>query len=175
VLFAGVPGRGKSTLVAAAGAGGTQAFAEDAVALTVGHEGATAWAGPRGVRVGAATAAAFGLGAAPGPLKETFLSPAADADAAQAPVAAVVLLGERGAPEPTLVRVAPVEAVPALVPSLMFAGSDGLAQAFRGASALAARVPIYRCSFPDDLDALPAHVLAVLDELTLSGAAAPRF
>ena len=157
--FAGVSTRGKSTLALAATSLGLGVLADDGVVIELGDDGGLVWPGPEGMRV-----------ARPGRAAKETLLPAAVPPSA-APLAALVLLGPLGETGHSLEPVRPVEAVPSLVPSLIFSGPDRLAQAFRSAAALAETVPVYRCSMPRGVDRLPASLSAVLD-LLLSGAGA---
>lgn len=140
VAFVGPPGRGKSTIAAAASH--FELLGEDGVAVSDGDEGLLVWPGPRGVRLhdGSGKATQLVVDASPARLPM--------------PLAVLVLLGER---DPGRLRLDPVEAtraVPRLLPALIFGGSDRLAVAFSHAARLAASTPVYACRFPDGLDRL---------------------
>ena len=153
VAFAGASTRGKSTLAVAASAAGLDVLADDGAVFDVADAWPIAWPGPVGARVaalGAGTKSTTPLGAAP-------LRPAC--------LAAIAILGPLADGPTELDRLSPSAAVPALVPSLIFAGSDRLPDALRSAAWLAERVPVYRCRLPNGLDGLPAAVAAVVDRL----------
>ena len=84
-------------------------------------------------------------------------------------LAAIAILGPLADGPTELDRLSPSAAVPALVPSLIFAGSDRLPDALRSAAWLAERVPVYRCRLPNGLDHLPAAVATVVDRLLSPG------
>jgi hypothetical protein len=148
VAFVGPPGRGKSSIAAAAS--GFDLLGEDGVAVSDGDHGPIVWPGPRGVRLHGVAGKATQL--------------LVDARPARLPAAlgALVLLGER---DPERLRLEPVEAaraVPQLVPALIFGGSDRLAVAFSHAARLAATTPVFAGRFPDDLDRLDAALEEVV-------------
>lgn len=153
VVFAGVSTRGKSTLALAAASRGLGVLADDGVVIDPGAGGGLVWPGPDGVRV-----------ARPGEArKETHRSGGSPLQPAS--LAAIAVLGPWAATEAVLEPVAPVEAVPALVPSLIFSGHDRLPEAMRNAAWLASTVPVFRCRMPLGVDRLPAALAAVLDRL----------
>lgn len=151
VLFAGPSGRGKSTTVAALSRAGMPVLAEDGLALGLTEAGALAWAGARGIRLKGPGDAA-GAAAADYP---AGLAADSGAVAAQGlPVAAVVVLGERG-PEIAVQRLSPGEAAAAMAPNLFHRGGpEALRPAFASLARLAGSVPAFRASLPDDLGAL---------------------
>jgi len=153
IAFAGPPGRGKSSIAAAASA--FELLGEDGVALSDGDTGPLAWPGPRGVRLHA------------GSRKATRI---ADAGPARRPatLCALVLLGERDPERLRIELVEPARAVPQLVPALIFGGSDRLAAAFADAARLAASTPVYAVRFPDDLDRLAAALEDVASEVGIT-------
>jgi hypothetical protein len=157
MLVVGPAGRGKSTLALTAPAVGLRVLAEDGVDLD--GEG-RAWPGPRGVRIRRDVVDAFALetrsipGGTRGRKATHFIADELYVDE-PLDLAAVVLLDERSADGLAVERVEPAAAVPPLVTSLIFGGSDRLAQAFALACGLVERVPFYRASMPDDLDAAP--------------------
>ena len=69
-------------------------------------------------------------------------------------------------PTPEVERIAPAQAVPRLLPSLVFAGSDRLAEAMRAAAWLAATVPVCECRLPEGIERLPAALDAILPSVT---------
>jgi hypothetical protein len=153
VAFVGASMRGKSTLAVAAGEAGLGVLADDGVVTEPTENGALVWPGPVGGRV-----------ARPGEPRKVTL-PLGSPPLRPARLAALAILGPwvDGAPE--LEALTPAGAVPALVPSLIFAGSDRLARALRDAAWLAARVPVVRCRLPYGIDGLPAAALDVFDRL----------
>jgi hypothetical protein len=157
VIFVGPAGRGKSTLALTGPALGLRVLAEDGVDVD-GH--GVVWPGPRGVRirrdvVDALAIETRGLPGATPRRKATYFIP--DALYADKPVqiAAVVLLAERSRDRLVAEPLEPAAAVPGLVPSLIFGGSDRLAQAFGLACRLVDAVPVFRAAMPDDLAAAP--------------------
>jgi hypothetical protein len=80
-------------------------------------------------------------------------------------LAAVVVLGPWADDGPVLERIEPAQAVPVLIPSLVFSGSDTLPGAMRDAAWLAARFPILRCRMPQGVKRLPTALVDVLDDL----------
>jgi hypothetical protein len=165
VLFVGPPGRGKSTLALTAPAVGLRVLAEDGV--DVDGDGVV-WPGPRGVRIRRDVVDALALeprsvpGVTPSG-KATHFIP--DALYAHEPVrlGAVVLLAKRSRDGLLAEPLEPAAAVPALVPSLIFGGSDRLAQAFGLACRLVERVPVFRAAMPDDLAAAPDALRALVE------------
>ena len=163
-LFVGPAGRGKSTLALTAPAVGLRVLAEDGVDVD-DHGGV--WPGPRGVRIrrdvveGLAIETRGRPRAGPG-RKATYFIP--DALYADEPVriGALVLLAERSGAGLVAERLDPAAAVPALVPSLIFGGSDRLARAFGLACGLVERVPVFRAAMPDDLSAAPDALRALV-------------
>jgi hypothetical protein len=81
-------------------------------------------------------------------------------------LAAVVILAMRSQEGLVAEPLEPASAVPALVPSLIFGGSDRLAQAFGLACGLVERVPVFRAAVPDDLDAAPDALRKLVDLAT---------
>ena len=165
VLFVGPAGRGKSTLALTAPSLGLRILAEDGV--DVDADGVV-WPGPRGVRIRRDVVDAIALetrgqpGATPR-RKATYFIP--DALYADLPVglAAVVILAERSRDGFLTEPLEPAAAVPALVPSLIFGGSDRLAQAFGLACGLVELVPVFRAAMPDDLAAAPDALRALVE------------
>ena len=75
----------------------------------------------------------------------------------------MVILAERSGNGLLAEPLEPSAAVPALVPSLIFGGSDRLAQAFGLACGLVERVPVLRAAMPDDLAAVPDALRALVE------------
>lgn len=155
VLFCGPTGRGKSTLALALGEAGHEVLGEDGVAISLEPDGPVAYPGARGIRVrslGADGARRTDLAPDPGP-----------GEPPPCPVAAVVLLGERGG----ALTVEPLEAALALAlltPNLTHSGGRAaIAAAFGRLAGLLHTVPAFRASFPEDLDSLPAAAAGLLD------------
>lgn len=144
IAFVGPPGRGKSSIAAAAS--GFELLGEDGVAVSDGDGTPLVWPGPRGVRLH------------DGSGKATQLVVDAPAARCPSPLAALVLLGERDPERLRLEPVEPARAVPQLVPALIFGGSDRLAVAFSDAARLAGSAPVYACRFPDGLGRLQAGI-----------------
>ncbi|MDX6488155.1 MAG: hypothetical protein QOK13_770 [Gaiellaceae bacterium] len=165
VLFAGPSGRGKSTLALSAPAIGLRLLAEDGV--DVDGDGLV-WPGPRGVRLrrdvvdalapGTPSHAAWKSGR-----KATHFIPGAASVDKPVRLAAVVVLGERTRNAVVAEALDPTAAVPALLPSLIYGGSDRLHEAFALACRLVERVPVFRASVPDDLAAAPNALRTLVD------------
>ena len=151
VLFAGPSGRGKSTTVAALSRAGMPVLAEDGLALGLTEAGALAWAGARGIRLKGPGDAA---GAAAADYPAGLAADSGVVPAQGLPVAAMVVLGERGE-ELVVQRLSPGEAAAAMAPNLFHRGGpEGLRPAFALLARLAGSVPAFRASLPDDLGAL---------------------
>ena len=155
VAFAGVSGRGKSTIAWALGTAGRAVLAEDGCIVTPTPEGPLLWPGLAGVRLR-------------GPASERMVVEDAGAGADPVPLRAVVLLGPRGGSSPAIGRLSPVEALTAVMPHTMHAQGPSLAAAFRGAGALTRTVPVLRGSLPDDLSGASRHAERLLD-MVLAG------
>lgn len=157
VLFVGPAGRGKSTLALTAPAVGLRVLAEDGV--DVDGDGVV-WPGPRGVRVRQDVVDRLPFetraqsSVTPGRKATHFIPDRLYADE-PIPVAAVVLLAARSQQGLVTAPLESAAAVPGLVPSLIFGGSDRLAQAFGLACRLVDAVPVFRAAMPDDLAAAP--------------------
>lgn len=154
VAFAGASTRGKSTLALTAAESGLDVLADDGVVLERHNGGdAIVWPGPASARV-----AREGRSR-----KETV--PFASAPMSPAPLAAIAVLGPRAGDEPTLERIPPTQAVPVLVPSLVFSGTDTVQRAMRDAAWLAATYPVFRCTLPQGIERLPAALVDVLERI----------
>jgi hypothetical protein len=151
VAFTGTSTRGKSTLALAASSLGLGVLADDGAVIEPGEGGYRVWPGPAGIRVARAGDARKGTVDAP------------RAPAGPVELAALVALGPREAYGPIVEPVEPVAAVPSLVPSLIFSGSDRLPRAMRDAARLASGVPVFRCAMPEGVERLPGALAAVLD------------
>jgi hypothetical protein len=170
VVFVGPPRRGKSTLAAAAASVGYRVLAEDGAAIELLPAGALVWPGPTGIRAAAQVMSSLGLSRdGGGERKRTHFLPEVRHADVPVPLGALVVLGERGAAA-SLTRLEPAAAVPSIVPSLIFGGSDRLGEAFRGAARIAELVPCFRACLPDDLGLIQAELRSLLGRLP-SGAA----
>lgn len=174
LLFAAPSGRGKSTLAAALTRAGAALIAEDGVVLDVGGGRApAAWSGPRGVRLRAPGRSSAEHGFAAGLMTDGHSEPDP-----RTPVGALVLLRERGR-DPAPAPLSPAVAAVRLAPALEHAGGpEGVRRSFALLAALAAAVPSYEVSLPDDLALLPAAAGALLERLSglapAAGALGPR-
>jgi len=155
VLFCGPTGRGKSTLALTLGEAGYEVLGEDGVAISLEQEEPIAYPGARGIRVrslGSDAARRTDLAPDPGP-----------GEPPPCPVAAVVLLGERGG----ALSIEPLPATRALAlltPNLTHSGGRAaIAAAFGGLAQLLHTVPALRASLPEDLDSLPSAAADLLD------------
>jgi hypothetical protein len=161
ILFCGPTGRGKSTLALALGEAGFGVLGEDGVAISLEGGRPVAFPGARGIRV-------RGLAADGSRRTDLALDPAFR-EPPPCPVAAVVLLGERGealSVEP----LEPARALALLTPNLTHSGSRGaIAAAFGRLARLLHTVPASRASLPDDLDSLPDAAANLLDGIAGRG------
>jgi hypothetical protein len=156
VALAGPSGAGKSTL---AGASALPVVSEDGLVLTRSPAGFECWPGPLGVRLLPDAMDSFtqpddAPARPPGALKARLEVPAVRA---ATPLAGIVFIEPRRTPGQDLkppVRVKPVEAVPDLLRSQIFAGTDRTGDAFHRAARLADGVPVWRVSMPNGLDRL---------------------
>jgi hypothetical protein len=105
--------------------------------------------------------------------KATHLLPPEAHTERPVPLRALVVLGARGE-ELSLAPLEAVAAVPVLMPSLIYGGTDRVADAFAAAAALADRVPAFRCSLPDDVASLAHALEQVLERVTSAAVAVPR-
>lgn len=162
VLFTGASGRGKSTLALAASELGLGVLADDGAVVDLSAPEPMVWPGPRGVRVARGAMQR----------KRTHRSPTPSAD--PLPLRALAVLSAPVRNGPTLERLEPAEAVPALLPALMFAGSPRLPRALRDATRLAAAVPVFRCAMPIGVERIPNALEVVLDGVLSVSEARPR-
>jgi hypothetical protein len=161
IVFCGPTLRGKSTLARALGEAGCRLLAEDGIAIELGEREAIAYPGARGVRVRRRDAEGRNrveLAPDPGP---------GEPDAA--PVAAIVLLDERGE-ELEVESLEPARALALLTPNLVHSGGRAaIAAAFAGLAGLLAATPAFRASLADDLAALPDAARRFLDATSSGG------
>jgi len=161
VIFCGPTRRGKSTLTRALGDRGHPVLAEDGIVLELGTTGAVAFPGARGVRVRRDDRV-------DGTYTELLADPGPEEPAACA-AAAIVLLGERGNGL-QVDRLEPAPALALLASNLVHSGSRAsLAAAFGRLARLLRFVPAFAVAFPDDLEALPAAALDLLDSTGVRG------
>jgi hypothetical protein len=160
IVFCGPSLRGKSTLARALGEGGCRLLGEDGIAVELGAGGPVAHPGARGVRM-----------RSPGGERQRPLlveDPGAG-EPGPSPVAAVVLLGERGA-EFAVEPLTPARALALLTPNLIHSGGRAsIGAAFQRLAALLGSVPALRISLPDDLGALPQARERFLDATRVHG------
>jgi hypothetical protein len=157
VLFCGPTGRGKSTIALALGEAGHPVLGEDGVAIDLERGEPVAYPGARGIRVRSLD---------PDGARRTDLAPdPGPGEPPPCPVAAVVLLGERG-------QALSIEALPAaralalLTPNLVHSGGrEAIAAAFGGLARLLGTVPAFRASLPGNLEALPGAGADLLDAI----------
>jgi hypothetical protein len=162
VVFCGPSLRGKSTLARALGEAGCSLLGEDGIAIELEAGGRpVAFPGARGVR-------ARGRSADGRPRTELLPDPG-PGEPRPCPVAAVVLLDERGA-ELVVEPLEPARALALLTPNLIHSGGRRvLATAFSRLATLLGSVPALRVSLPDDLAALPANAQRFLDSTAVRG------
>jgi hypothetical protein len=160
IVFCGPSLRGKSTLARALGEGGCRLLGEDGIAIELGDGGPVAHPGARGVRM-----------RGPGGQRQRPLlvdDPGAG-EPGPCPVAAVVLLGERGA-EFEVEPLVPARALALLTPNLIHSGGRGsIGAAFQRLASLLGPVPALQISLPDDLAALPETCQRFLDATRIRG------
>jgi len=157
VILCGPTHRGKSTLARALGDAGRPLLAEDGLTVALGDDRATAYPGARGVRI-----RANGTGDRP---RVTLLPDPGPREPQPSPVAAIVLLGERGTGL-DVERLEPARALALLTPNLIHAGSRrAIGAAFSRLAALLQTTPAFQAKLPDDLARLPAASAELLDKI----------
>jgi len=161
VLFCGPTERGKSTLARALGEAGYRLLGEDGIAIELGDREHVAFPGARGVRVRSRD----GNGRA----QTDLLPDPGNGEPDPCPVAAVVLLGERGA-QLTTEPLEPARALALLTPNLVHSGGRAaIGAAFANLATLLSSTPAFVASLPDDLDALTTSGKGLLDAIDLDG------
>jgi hypothetical protein len=161
VLFCGPTGRGKSTLALTLGEAGYAVLGEDGVAIDLEQGAPVAFPGARGIRVRS-------LGA-DGSRRTDLVEDPPPGEPPPCPVAAVVLLGERGGTL-TVEPLPAARALALLTPNLTHSGGRGaIAAAFGRLARLLGTVPAFRASLPEDLDSLPAAAAGLLDGIASRG------
>jgi hypothetical protein len=161
VVFCGPSLRGKSTLARALGEDGYRLLGEDGVAIELGEDGPIAYPGARGVRVRSLDG--------DGRHRTDLLADPGPGEPGPRPVAAVVLLGERG-PVLEIERLERARALALLASNLIHSGSrSALAVGFGRLAMLLGSVPALSVSLPDDLAALPAAAQKFLDSTAVRG------
>jgi hypothetical protein len=155
IVFCGPSLRGKSTLAWALGESDCRLLGEDGIAIELGEGGPVAYPGARGVRLRSRDDA--------GRPRTVLREDPGPGEPGPCPVAAVVLLGERGAAfevEP----LEPARALALLTPNLVHSGGRAsIAAAFQRLAALLSTAPALQISLPDDLEALPEACQGFLD------------
>jgi hypothetical protein len=161
VVFCGPTGRGKSTLALVLGQAGHPVLGEDGVAIDLERGDPVAFPGARGIRVRS-------LGA-DGNRRTDLVEDPAPGEPPPCPVAAVVLLGERGE-ELSIEPLPAARALALLTPNLTHSGGRAaIAAAFGRLARLLGTVPAFRASLPEDLDSLPAAAADLLDGVASRG------
>lgn len=156
VLFCGPTQRGKSTLARALGEAGHPLLGEDGIAIELGDGGPIAFPGARGVRVRRDGDV---------PARTDLLPDPGSGEPDPSPVGAVVLLGERGA-RLTVEPLARARALALLTPNLVHSGGRAaIGAAFAGLATLLGSTPAFAVSLPDDLGALGANAVRLLDSI----------
>lgn len=154
VLLAGPSTRGKSTLALALTRLGHPLIAEDGVLVTA--DPYRAWPGPRGVRLKEGDGAARRARLIDAPVEAT----------GPVPVAALVVLRPRGE-ELRVERLDGARALPELAGHLFHhGGAEALRGPFARLARLAAAVPAFGASLPDDLGRLPQAAAALVTQVT---------
>jgi hypothetical protein len=161
IVFCGPSLRGKSTLVRALGQAGCRLLGEDGIAIELGERGPIAHPGARGVRMRSTDGS--------GKQRTVLHEDPGPAEPGPCPVAAIVLLGERGA-KLEVEPLQPARALALLTPNLIHSGGRAsIATAFQRLAALLGTVPVLGVSLPDDLGALPATARRFLDSSLVGG------
>ena len=159
VLFCGPTQRGKSTPARALGEAGYRLLGEDGVVIELSENGAIAFPGARGVRVRRHDKE--------GRNRTDLLPDPGDGEPDPCPVAAVVLLGERGE-RLTVERMESVRALALLTPNLVHSGSRAaIGAAFANLATLLGSTPTFAAALPDDIGALATSVRGLLDSIDL--------
>jgi hypothetical protein len=160
VVFCGPSLRGKSTLARALGEAGCRLLGEDGIAIELGEDGPIAHPGARGVRM---------RGPGSGRQRPVLVDDPGAGEPGPCPVAAVVLLGERGA-EFEVEPLVPARALALLTPNLIHSGGRAsIGAAFQRLASLLGTVPALQISLPDDLEALPEICQKFLDATRIRG------
>jgi len=155
VAFCGETRRGKPTIAAELAARGCDLLGDDSAVLSLeGDDAVTVWPGPSGSRL-----------RSPG---ERALRRLVHADrgrdqTAPVPLAAAVVLDERGGDRIALEQMAPVIAATSLYAYAPQADGPAVARTFALSARLAERVPVYRARMPDDLDRAGEHAAALFN------------
>jgi hypothetical protein len=161
IVFCGPSLRGKSTLARALGKAGYRLLGEDGIAIELNQQGPIAHPGARGVRMRRRDG--------DGGHRTVLLEDPGRGETGPCPVAAVVLLGERGA-ELEVQPLEPARALALLTPNLIHSGGRGsIATAFQRLATLSSMVPALQISLPDDLDVLPETCQRFLDVTRVRG------
>lgn len=160
IVFCGPSLRGKSTLARALGEAGCRLLGEDGIAIELGGDGPVAHPGARGVRV---------RGPGGGRQRPVLVDDPGAGEPGPCPVAAVVLLGERGV-ELEVEPLVPARALALLTPNLIHSGGRvSIGAAFQRLASLLGTVPALQISLPDDLEALPEICQRFLDATRIRG------
>ncbi len=160
IVFCGPSLRGKSTLARALGEAGCRLLGEDGIAIELGEQGPIAHPGARGVRM---------RGPGGGQQRPALVEDPGPGEPGPCPVAAVILLGERGA-EFAIEPLAPARALALLTPNLIHSGGRAsIAAAFQRLAGLLGSATALRISLPDDLEALPETCQRFLDSTRIRG------
>jgi hypothetical protein len=161
IVFCGPTLRGKSTLARTLGAAGCRLLGEDGIVIGLEAERQIAYPGARGVRLRSR--------GADGRRRTDLLADPGPGEPSPSPVAAVVVLGERGKAfevEP----LQPALALALLTPNLVHTGGRGaIATAFGRLARLVSSAAAFHISLPDDLGALPAAAHRFLDSTGVRG------
>lgn len=159
VLFCGPTQRGKSTLARALGEAGYRLLGEDGIAIELGGKRPIAFPGARGVRSRRRDEQ--------GRNRTELVNDPGGGAPPPCPVAAVILLGERGETL-SVERLEAARALALLTPNLVHSGGRGaIGAAFANLATLLGTVPAFTASLPDDLDLLSESAQDLLDVTSL--------
>lgn len=158
-LFLGHSGAGKSTLTAAFSALDDAVVLADDLAVPSWHDGKPfVWPTFPGLRLLPDAAAALRVSGTPTIDGKQWLAPPAVVPVAPLPIAALFLLGPRGPEQGEVRRLAPAEALPAVLREMKgnapLAALPGRNAIFAQAAALCAGTPVFRIAVPPGVEGL---------------------
>lgn len=155
VAFCGASMRGKSTLAAELAARGHALLGDDSAVLSFDGDAFLAWPGPVGSRL-----------REPGEMvmRRLVHHDRGLEEVEALPLAAVVVLGERGGEVPRLERMERVRAATELYAHAPQADGPAIARTFALAARLVERVPVFAGWMPDDLSRAGDHAETLLSD-----------
>ena len=158
LVVCGPSGRGKSTLAAALATAGAAIASEDGTVISDLDTAPRAWPGLTGVRLTGPAMRALGVpsvnGGPENKARRLLTHDGAESGSRPIPVGAVLVLRQRGGSAVSIRPLDPIDALPAVMPSAIYAGPPALEQTLNLAARLLERIPAYEVRLPDDLTAL---------------------